>query len=141
MKTCMTLTKEEIETAIEALNENIDLLYSVPIRGTLTNKVNRFLVENVVKLYAYYPFSGLLGFFVSHEKVKNKFGYPLKYFLPSKAYIQYLKYVENDGRSLKCDDLSDKIIADIEAYSDTRKEVCRVFISVLQKELEKVNES
>lgn len=137
----MQLTKEEIETAIEALNENLDLMYAIPICGTLTDRVNRFLMENVVKVSGNYPFSGRLGFFVSHKEVKNKFGKRLNYFPPSKAYILYLKHIEPDGRSLICDDLSDKVIADIEAYSDTRKEVCRVFISVLEKELEKLNEA
>lgn len=137
----MQLTKEEIETAIEALNENLDLRYSIPICDTICNNTNRFLSKNVVRHSKNYPFSGRAGFFVSAEKVKNKFGYPLNYFPPSKAFTLYRKHVEEDGRSLKQDDLSDKIIADIEAYSDTRKEVCRVFINVLQKELEKFNEA
>lgn len=135
----MQLTKEEIETAIEALNENLDLLYSIPICETLTNNVNRFLMENVVKVSGDYPFSGRLGFFVSSEKIKNNF--KEGHLSASGAFRLHRRYVENDGRSLKHDDLSDKIIADIEAYSDTRKEVCRVFIDVLQKELEKLNAS
>lgn len=137
----MQLTKEEIETAIEALNENLDLRYSIPICETLCNNINRFLIENVVHRSKEYPFSGRLGFFVSHKKVKNKFGKRLKYFPASKAFTLYYSYIEPDGRSLKSDDLSEKIIADIEAYSDTRKKVCRVFIKALEEELEKLNAS